>query len=107
MDDSVNQLRDLIKRALVPYSVKRLLLFGSHATGDSARDSDYDFMIIVDDTLLPESFNELKFEIHKRLIEARYDSPVDLVVKYESAYEAECLDFGSLAYRVCREGVAL
>jgi predicted nucleotidyltransferase len=104
---TIKKLSILIKDATAGYPVKKLILFGSHAAGTATPDSDYDFLILVDDQMPRGNFHELTFAIHKKLIETSFVIPVDLVVKHVSQYENERDSFESLAYHVSREGVAV
>lgn len=47
MDEISNQFASLIRNRLND-RIKKIILFGSHARGNSTDDSDYDILIIVD-----------------------------------------------------------
>ena len=107
MNEKFTKLKDLLKEGLTGYPVKKTILFGSQVNGNSNEQSDFDILILVDDSLQTAAYNELKFSIHKLLIDSSFKYPVDLIVKHESAFETERHVFGALAYRVCREGIVL
>jgi len=48
------RLADLVRRLVEAYRPERIYLFGSHARGDAATDSDYDLLVVVPDDAPPE-----------------------------------------------------
>lgn len=53
ISESVRRLRESLP-------AERIYLFGSHARGDSGADSDYDFLVVVNDSPLPRYKREQK-----------------------------------------------
>ncbi len=43
------RLKDIIDRLVAAYRPERIYLFGSHARGDAATDSDFDLLVLVPD----------------------------------------------------------
>jgi uncharacterized protein len=55
-DDPV--LTVVLQRLVATYQPERIYLFGSTARGDSGPDSDYDILVVVPDTAVPERQDE-------------------------------------------------
>ncbi len=53
LSESVRRLRESLP-------AERIYLFGSHARGDATADSDYDFLVVVNDSTLPRYKREQK-----------------------------------------------
>ncbi len=101
------ELVTIIKEEMAKYHARKLILFGSRATGNARPESDYDFMILVDDELPTLKYSDLTFAIHKRLWETDRITPLDLIIKNQQRFTEESESFGSLAYHVKAEGVTL
>jgi len=84
----VNQsIQNTIKttvRSVIPNA--RVLLFGSMARGDVNKDSDYDVLIIIPNTMLPREKIPWITRIHKALVYA-LDAPVDVLLNSEEEVE--------------------
>jgi predicted nucleotidyltransferase len=60
----------------------RVLLFGSMARGDANKDSDYDVLVIIPNTMPPREKIGWKGRIHRALVDA-LDAPVDVLLNSE------------------------
>lgn len=106
MDEGIRQIVDRVKEHLAnlyPGRIKRVILYGSHARGEPARDSDVDLLVLVDESLNPsevrKSLGDLLFDI---LLDKR--ELVSVVVLPERFFE----DYNSpFVLNVKREGVAV
>ena len=107
MDEKLKELINIIKAEMAKSGGQELILFGSHATNSAKEDSDYDFLIIVNDSISGEQIDQLSFNIRMRLWENDSVLPMDLVFKKKEQYRIESASFGSLAYNVKLTGVAL
>jgi predicted nucleotidyltransferase len=47
-------LAEVVRRLADAYRPERIYLFGSHARGEASPDSDYDLLVVVSDSALPE-----------------------------------------------------
>ena len=102
MEDDV-ALRDLVSKIVARADPVAVYLFGSRARGDHDEDSDYDLMIVVDDswpadkTTVDEAF---------RLIPAR-TIPVDAFLLRRRVFEAERGRVNTMSNEVAQEGCSL
>jgi len=81
------------------------VLFGSRARGDYASDSDYDFLIVMEN---PISISEKRKIISFiRMHMAKNNIPVDVFLKDVRDYENYRDIVGSLSYEVEKEGIAI
>ncbi len=103
----ISNITEIIKEEMQKYPAKELILFGSQATGKSESGSDYDLMIIVEDTMPQEDIDMMLFNIYQKLWQTGKLIPMDLVVKKRSKFADESASFGSLAWYVKQEGIAL
>lgn len=89
------------------YKESEVILFGSRADNTAQDDSDYDFLLVVDDALNAEQMNMLSFNIRMRLLNSNKIIPIDLILKKRGQYNTESACFGSLAYNVRQHVVAV
>ncbi|HUU57214.1 MAG TPA: nucleotidyltransferase domain-containing protein [bacterium] len=66
---------EIVRRICAVASPTRVILFGSHARGDAAGDSDVDLLVVVEETPSPR---ELAVKIHKAL--GGLGKPFDVIV---------------------------
>jgi predicted nucleotidyltransferase len=107
MANELSEIVNIIKDELRVSVASELILFGSRAKGNAIEDSDYDFMLIVDDNLDANQIDLLSFSIRKRLLDRADLIPVDLIIKRKKQYQIESTYFGSLAYNAKLQGVEL
>ncbi len=72
-----------IKKALSSLSLHEVILFGSHAKGNSHQDSDVDLYVVTNDDSLPRNFtekNEKYLVVARKLYELEKLWPIDLIV---------------------------
>jgi len=78
-----NEIQDKLYQRLKTLDPERVILFGSHAYGHAALDSDIDLLIVTQDEHIPRDFKE-KNAIYLRVAEALTDIeklvPIDLIV---------------------------
>ena len=91
---------EVTRRLVEWYRPVRVYLFGSQARGEGSGDSDFDFLVVVPDTLPRERWYSR--EIFARL--ADIDVPIDVVVWPESRFEDRLRVKTSLPATVKREG---
>ena len=84
------QLKNRIIGALEGSGVRKVILFGSHATGEAVEDSDIDLLVVTDEGYIPQSFSEkmkIKVRIAKALSFIREKYPLDLIVHTRPMYQ--------------------
>ncbi len=92
-----------VVRSVVPKA--RVVLFGSHARGTAAPMSDYDILVVTEQSLLPKDKLALRTQVRKRLLEKRILSDV-LVQSDEEIRRKKNLP-GHIVRSILRDGVAL
>jgi len=100
-DDPI--LLKIIERIVSAYHPSRLYLFGSQATGNQNEDSDYDVVILVDDSAKPEFKSPPLAYKSLNGIQAA----VDVLVWTEQEFKQRLHIPNSLPYKVVNEGVLL
>jgi uncharacterized protein len=83
----------------------RILLFGSRARKDNTNDSDYDFLVITQETLDIRKKRTLSSMMRKEL--ARLKIPADILIQSEDEINLKKEVTGHILKQVLREGVAL
>ena len=80
----------MVKDALVPLHVNKIILFGSFSRGEAHYESDIDLFVVTDDDFIPDSFAqkmEIKVKIAQALYHLREYSDIDLIVHTKPMYE--------------------
>ena len=81
------KLKQKILTSLESLNIYKIILFGSYAAGIAHEDSDIDLYVIIDNELVPKSFDDkvkLKLMVSKKLFEFRMQYSVDLIVHTKS-----------------------
>jgi predicted nucleotidyltransferase len=97
--DAVTQLTDLLVRAAHP---KRIILFGSQASGDAAEDSDFDVMVVEE-----QPANRFAEMVRLNRLLRSLDIAVDLLVVSEEKYEYWRDTPGNVYYEAASDGKVL
>lgn len=84
----------------------RVLLFGSMARGDANKDSDYDVLVIIPNTLPLREKITWKGKIHRALVHALY-APVDVLLNSEEEVKKKIELPGHVVQWAMEEGVEL
>jgi uncharacterized protein len=93
----------LLRNIITQLNPRRVMLFGSQATGATHRDSDWDLLIIVDDDLPAERIGwRAMYEIHRGI-----DAAIDPIPCRESTFRERMDVVGSLPWMVATEGVVV
>ena len=93
-------LRDLVAKIVERADPVAVYLFGSRARGDHDEDSDYDVMIVVDDSWPPERANVREAF---KLVEGR-SVPVDALLVRRARFEEEKHLVGTMSHEVACDG---
>jgi predicted nucleotidyltransferase len=103
-DPIVDQLpKGLLERLVAHLNPQKVILFGSRATGITHRDSDWDFLVIVDDDIQPDRIG------WKSMYEARRGirSPIDLIPCRASTFRDQADIVGSLPWITSKHGIVV
>lgn len=83
--------------------VKQLVLFGSNARQAALPDSDWDFLVCVNDEMPFSEKAKVITAIQRRLAEKRIS--VDIIIKSEKKLNAERKNVGVITYYALKNGV--
>ena len=97
-------LYEVIRRLSESLPAKRIFLFGSRAIGNMQEDSDYDFLILVDDNK-KEQIAHLIDKGHRSLKGVK--AFTDLVVMTERQFQQQVNVINSLPEIINNEGIEL
>ena len=92
-------LQDITERTVRVTAVRRIIVFGSAATGSMTRDSDIDVLVIVSGV---ENIRDLRVSIRDALRGLGY--PIDVFVMDEERFEESKDVIGGLAYPANKYG---
>jgi len=94
---------NLLRRVVARLDPRRVILFGSHARGDAAAESDWDLLIVLDDDAPAERLD------WRALHEARrgFRGAVDLIPCRDSDFRERVDVVGSLSWIAATEGVVV
>jgi predicted nucleotidyltransferase len=107
-DARTSPLADRLPAGLLPSIIARLnprrvIVFGSQATGTVHRDSDWDLLIVVDDDVPAENIDwRAIYEVRRGIAAA-----IDLIPCRESTFRERQSVVGSLPWMVATEGVVV
>ena len=82
-------------------NLQRVILFGSHARGIPDPESDIDLLIVTDNDLMPETYEEamaIYLEVSSALRDIKRTIPVDLIVHTKPMHE-KFIQLGSMFSR--------
>ena len=100
----IEMVRDFKERAQRKYGLKKVVLFGSHATGSTRKESDIDLLVVVDDFKgRANTMSKLSREWH---IVQKKKSPVDFVPFTQNEFEKLSKEV-SIVSEAIREGIEI
>ena len=93
----------LLSRVVMVFHPRRVILVGSRARGDDREDSDYDFVVVLDDGVPNELLSA------RRRCEGRRGLaiPADIIPCREGVLSERARAIGSFAHTVLTEGVVV
>ena len=100
--NSLSIIKDTANKIIPDCSI---LLFGSRARKDNAADSDYDFLVITNETFDIRKKRTLKSMMRKEL--ARFKIPADILIQSKDEINSKKEITGHILRQVLKEGVAL
>jgi uncharacterized protein len=107
--NNYNATVNLIKKFLIERNIviDKFYLFGSRARNDFSNESDYDFMIVINNDLKPSEKRTVIADIYRYLIKENALIVMDLIIKPAKIFYSESGEKGYLAYTVLKEGKEL
>jgi predicted nucleotidyltransferase len=84
----------------------KVLLFGSRARGQATKDSDYDLLIVTNDTFAPRVKMDWESKIRKALVYA-LKAPFDVILASTNEVEEKKNLTGHIVQYAIREGVEI
>jgi len=96
------EIRQMVRRIVSGFSPERIILFGSHARGEAAPDSDVDLLIVMP---VEGSRREKAVEIGVALHDIRV--PKDIIVTTPEAFELRKEIVGTIERPADRQGRVL
>jgi predicted nucleotidyltransferase len=84
----------------------KVLLFGSRARGQETKDSDYDLLIVTNDTFAPRVKMDWESKIRKTLV-AALKAPFDVIVASQNEVDEKKNLTGHIIQYAVREGVEI
>ncbi len=102
-DKNKNLLKEITKRLVHSYHPQRVILFGSYAYGEPTDDSDFDILIIIEESALPQyKRSRLGYsQLHD------IDVPVELIVMTREEIARSENVVTSIAYKALKDGIVL
>ena len=81
---------DKIMERLLEINIYKVILFGSYAEEKADKESDIDLLIVLDEDILPENYDqwlEIKMKVRRVLREINREVAIDLLVYTKPQYE--------------------
>jgi uncharacterized protein len=108
---SVNNLYiDKIMERLLEINIYKVILFGSYAKEKEDTDSDIDLLIVLDEEILPENYDqwlEMKMKVRRVLRDINREVAIDLLVYTKPQYEKIKREMGSFQKEIHETGKVL
>jgi len=100
---------NLIKEFLTERNIiiDKFYLFGSRARKDFTSDSDYDFMIVINNDLKNAEKRTMIGDLYRFLMNKNELIVMDLIVKTADNFFSESKEPGYLSYTVQKEGIEI
>ena len=97
-----DEIRAIAKKISETLPVEQIYLFGSHAYGTPNPESDYDFFLVVDDSMRPmEAMRRAQEAIRSR------SRPIDIMANTRGGFERQKQWIASIERVVNQKGVLL
>ncbi|HMV43663.1 MAG TPA: nucleotidyltransferase domain-containing protein [Leptospiraceae bacterium] len=104
-DETVIKFKNLVYKLEAP--VNRIYLFGSRAKGNQSLESDYDFLVLLnninDGELMKKYRRTIVLNAHKEIP----DVPFDILVKNLEEFEAYKMQMNTLYNEIFKDGIEI
>ncbi|MEI6088932.1 MAG: nucleotidyltransferase domain-containing protein [bacterium] len=109
INNDYNKTVSLIKEFLAGRNIiiDKFYLFGSRARKDFNSESDYDFLIVINNDLNNSERRAIIGDLYRFLMNKNSLLVMDLIIKTANRFSSESLEPGYLAYTVKKEGIEL
>ncbi len=97
-----SKIREIVQTIVAEFQPRRIILFGSQATGKASRDSDLDLLILTERDVSPLALSRA---IRRRV--AHFGVPVDILVKSMEEFEQFKSVIGTISYPADKFGKVL
>jgi predicted nucleotidyltransferase len=96
-------IREIFTRKKI--KIEKIIIFGSRARGDFNKDSDWDFLVIVDKEIEIKEKHRLIIQIKRKL--AKLGIPNDIIIQSMSKFDSMKSFPGNISYVANFEGVTV
>ena len=105
--DDLNKIKQIILDIISKSGQKtvKIILFGSRASGKNNPNSDYDFLVLISETLSIERKMEISSLIREKLASERVDA--DIIIKSAAEAEIHKNYIGTIVREAFKEGIAI
>jgi predicted nucleotidyltransferase len=106
----VDELKDIISKALKPLSPDKVILFGSYAWGQPTEDSDIDLYVVTHDDFMPSSWRQKRDivrNISNQILSLRTHYSVDLMVHTKPMHQEFVDRKSSFSQQIMTQGMRL
>ncbi len=104
MNDSIIDKIKSVVHSFLPGA--KILLFGSYARGESGKGSDYDVLVITNETFPPIEKINWRSKIHKQLVHSLH-APFDVLLDSEEEVNRKKELLGHIIRSAMKEGVII
>ena len=102
-----DEIQDTIKSTINSFLPDaRILLFGSRARGDSAKNSDYDLLIITKETFAPRTKIDWESKIRKALVNI-LNLPFDIIIQSKKEVSEKKDLSGHIVYYAMKDAIEI
>lgn len=101
---------DKIMEKLFEMNIYKVILFGSYAEEKADNESDIDLLIVLDEDILPENYDqwlEIKMKVRRVLREINREVAIDLLVYTKPQYETIKKEMSSFQKEIHETGKVL
>ncbi len=95
--------KGLLDQIVAHLNPQKVILFGSRATGKTHKDSDWDFLVIVDDGIEPERIGWRSMHEARRGI----NEAIDLIACREKTFQDQIDIVGTLPWIAAQRGIVV
>jgi predicted nucleotidyltransferase len=102
---TVNLIKEfLVERNIV---IDKFYIFGSRARNDCTDDSDFDFMVVINNDMKSSEKRAMIGDLYRFLMDKNELIVMDIIIKTANKFYSECQELGYLSYTVLNEGIEI
>jgi len=107
VEERLKKAKETIEKEVENFGLKleKILLFGSRAKGNYKKDSDWDFLIVVNKDLSGREKRKLSANIRLKLI--FQNMPSDVIIVSNKTFNERKKDVGHIIYYSIKDGIVL